>query len=100
MLRSQKAATPLTAATVGVPLSVAPMAPVPGAIAMVTGPANPVTVFPNASRAATCTAGVMTMPVGVFPGFTVKIKVVAGPGVMLNAALVASTRLGAVAVSV
>src|ERR687898_141006 len=98
MLSVPNVATPREAATVLVPDSVAPLAPVPGVIATVTVPVNAVSALPNASCAATCTAGASVEPVGVVAGCTVKASLVAGPPVIANAALVAAGRAEAVAV--
>src|SRR5512135_938206 len=100
MLSVEKVATPATAATVVVPRSVAPLVPVPDAMATVTFPANEVTIFPDASCAVTCTAGVIAAPATVFTGGTVKATLVAVPTVTLNAALVAVGSDEALAVSV
>src|SRR5207247_8873230 len=72
MLSVAKLATPLTAATVVVPASVPPAGLVPPS-ATVTLPEKLGTVFPAASCAATCTAGVSVVPAVVFAGWTVKI---------------------------
>jgi len=87
MLNVENVATPPLAATVAVPESVPPPALVP--IATVTFPANPVAVLLLASRAVTCTAGVIVAPADVVLGCTEKTSCVAGPAVMLNAVLVA-----------
>src|SRR2546430_9214820 len=72
---------------VGVPASV----PLPGfvPIATVTFPVNPVAVLLLASRAVTCTAGVIVAPADVVLGSTENTSCVAVPAVMLNAVLVA-----------
>ena len=62
MERVEKLATPLTAATVSVPDSVPPPGLVP--IATVTLAVELVTVLPNASCTATCTAGTIATPAG------------------------------------
>src|SRR5437763_4671226 len=85
--RFAKLATPAEAATVAVPASVPLAGFVP--IATVTFPVNPVAVFPCASCAVTCTAGVIAAPAGVLLGCTENTSCVAVPAVMLNAALVA-----------
>ena len=79
-------ATPALAAMVVVPASV----PLPGfvPIATVTFPVNPVAVLLLASRAVTCTAGVIVAPADVVLGSTEKTSCVAVPAVMLNAVLV------------
>src|SRR5207248_3812350 len=87
MLNPENVATPATAATTFVPASVPVLGLVP--IATVTFPVNPVAVFPCASCAVTCTAGVITAPAAVVLGSTVNTSWVAVPAVMLNAALVA-----------
>src|SRR2546425_13279132 len=68
MLRFVKVAMPLTAATVVVPAS----APPPGLVRIVsvTLPLNPVAVFPWASWAVTCTAGVIAAPAVTLAGGT------------------------------
>ncbi len=87
MLRVENVATPATAVTVVVPASV----PLPGLVPMarVTLPVNPVAVFPWASRAVTCTAGVIGAPAVVFVGWTVNASCPAAPGVTSKAPLVA-----------
>src|SRR5204862_363827 len=87
MLNPENLATPAEAATVAVPASVPPPGFVP--IATVTFPVNPVAVFPCASCAVTCTAGVIAAPAAVVLGCTENTSSVAAPAVMLNAALVA-----------
>src|SRR5438309_11445361 len=64
--------------------------PLPGfvPIATVTFPVNPVAVLLLASRAVTCTAGVIVAPADVVLGSTEKTSCVAVPAVMLNAVLV------------
>ncbi len=88
MLRPAKVATPATAATVVVPASVPPPGLEP--IATVTFAVNPVAVFPSASRAVSCTAGVIVTPAVVLLGCTVNASWVAVPGVMSKPALVAA----------
>ena len=97
-LRLPKVATPLTAVTVVVPASVPPLGLVPSAT--VTLPVNPVTRFPCASRAATCTAGLIVRAATALLGCTVKTSCVADPGVTLKAVLVAPLSPGAAAVNV
>ncbi len=94
----ENVATPLTAATEAVPDSVPP----PGLVAMaaVTLPLNPVAVFPWASRAVTCTAGVIVPPAVALLGCTVNTSWLAAPGVMLKPALVAPASPLAAPVSV
>src|SRR5438552_2907503 len=64
--------------------------PLPGfvPIATVTFPVNPVAVLLLASRAVTCTAGVIAAPADVVLGSTENTSCVAVPAVMLNAVLV------------
>src|SRR5256884_9904638 len=57
-------------------------------MATVTLPPNAVAVFPSASCAVTCTAGVIAAPAMVVVGGTVNASRVAAPGVTLKAALV------------
>src|SRR5713226_7410151 len=97
-LSVEKIATPETAPTVVVPASVPPPGFVPKAT--VTLPVNPVAVLPLASSAVTCTAGVMLAPATVAVGCTVKTRLVGGPAVTLNAALVPVVSPAAAAVSV
>src|SRR6266581_792588 len=98
MLRLEKVATPLTAATVVVPerlplAGLVPMATVMLVVAVVTG-------LPWASWTATCTAGVIAAPVAVLLGCTVKTSFAAAATPMLNALLVVPVRLVADAVRV
>src|SRR5574341_1190397 len=88
MKRSGHDATPATAATVVVPDSVAPGTPVPGVIATEMSPVTPVSVFPTAWCATTCTAGEMVPPLDVGVGWTVNASLLGAPTVMLNGALV------------
>ncbi len=97
-MRFEKVATPPTAATVVAPDKVPPAGFSP--IATVTAPLKPGTVFPRASRAVTCTAGVMAAPAVVLLGCVVKASRAADPGVTAKAALVVPERLPAVADSV
>src|SRR3954469_10369918 len=83
MDRLENVATPLTAATVVVPDSVPPPGLVP--IATVTLAVELVTVLPNVSCTATCTAGLIAAPAAVFPGCTVKATFEAAAGLMVNA---------------
>src|SRR6266576_2158591 len=98
MLRVENVATPLAAATVVVPARAPPPGFVP--IAAVTLPLNPVAVLPCASWTVTCTAGVIVAPAVVLVGCTVNTSWLAGPGVMVNGADVAPTRLALLAASV
>src|SRR5437016_5230415 len=98
MLRLEKVATPLTAATVVVPARVplaglVPIATVMLVVAVVTG-------LPWASWTATCTAGVIPAPAAAFLGCPGKPRFAAAPAPMLNALLVAPVTAVAVAVSV
>src|SRR3989441_9097985 len=86
MLRPANAATPLTEFSDVVPDRVPPAGFVP--MATVTLPANAVAVFPWASCAVTCTAGVIAAPAMALLGGTVNASCVAAPGVTLKAALV------------
>src|SRR5438093_7380489 len=95
MLSVENVATPATAATVVVPDNVPPAGLV--AIATVMLPAKPVAVFPSASRAVTCTAGLIVAPAVVVPGGTVNASWLAAPGTMLKATLVVPERPGVVA---
>src|SRR6266542_4884262 len=85
MLKLEKVATPPEAAMLVVPASVPPAGLVP--IATVTLPVNPVAVLPSASRAVTCTAGVIAAPAVTFEGWTEKNRSLAAPGVTLKGAL-------------
>src|SRR5437667_92709 len=98
MLRFAKVATPLTAATVGVPARVplAGLLPIATLIPLTTV----VRSLPWASWTATCTAGVIAAPAAVLLGCTVKASFAAAPTLMLNALLVAPVRPVADAVSV
>src|SRR5947199_364593 len=98
MVGVEEVATPATAATVAVPERAPPAGFAP--IATVTAPVKPGTVFPRASRAVTCTAGVMAAPAGVLFGCVVKASWATAAGVMAKAALVVPERLPAVADSV
>src|ERR1041385_4011650 len=90
MLKFPNVATPFTAATVVVPDNVPPPGLAPSAT--VTVPVNPVAGFPCASRAVTCTAGVIGAPAGVVDGCTVNTSWLAAPGVMSNPVDVAPVR--------
>src|SRR5512140_588389 len=68
MERLENVATPATAATVVVPDNVPPPGLAP--IATVTFAVELVTVFPNASCTATCTAGLMALPAVALVGCT------------------------------
>src|SRR5205809_766383 len=97
MLRLEKVATPLTAATVGVPARVPLAGLVPIASVMLV--VAVVTVLPWASWIATCTAGVIAAPAAAVLRATVQTSLAAAPTRMLNALLVALVRPVAAAVS-
>src|SRR5262245_20820056 len=97
MDRLLKVATPLTAATVVVPLRVPPPGLVPRA--MVTLAVLPVRLL-NWSRICTVTAGLMDTPATVFVGCCKNARWSAAAAVMLKAAEVARARAGDVADSV
>src|SRR5688572_27592400 len=83
MERLEKLATPPTAETVVVPDSVPPPGLLP--MATVTLAVELVTVLPNASCTATCTAGLIATPAVSFDGCTVKASLEAAAGLMVNA---------------
>ena len=85
MRRLPKVATPPTAATVSVPVSVPAAGLVP--MATVTFPVKPVAVLPYVSRAVTATAGVIVMLALVFEGWAVKNSAVAVAGVTVTVAV-------------
>ncbi len=96
-LRSKKVATPLSAVTGVVPLSVAPPGLVPGA--MLTIPVKLGTRFPSASSARTFSAGVKLWPATVVPGSVPNTSWVAAPAVTSNTSLAARASPVALAVS-
>ena len=96
--RSLKVATPFTAFTGVVPLSVPPPGFVP--MATVIEAVLEVTTFPPASSTLTATAGVIEDPAAVFVGWTVKASFVAVPTETLMAVLVAAVSAPLVALSV
>src|SRR3954471_14960696 len=98
MDRLENDATPLTADTVAVPDSAPPPGLVPIATAMLA--VEVVTVFPNASCTATCTAGLIATPAVVLDGCTVKASLLAAAGLMLKAVLLAPVSAPEAAVSV
>src|SRR5205807_1556212 len=98
MLRLEKVATPLTAATVVVPARVPLAGLVPIATVMLV--VAVVTVLPWASWTVTCTAGVIAAPAAALLGCTVKASFAAAPAPMLNALLVSPVRPVADAASV
>src|SRR5437764_6249946 len=97
MLRLEKVATPLAAATVVVPETVPPAGFVP--IVTVTLPVKPGTVLLMASSAATSTGGARCAPAVAVVGCMVKASCVGAPGLMSNGALVAPASPVAVAES-
>src|SRR5438034_1245776 len=98
MLRLENVANPATAATAVVPDRV-PLAGFASS-ATVTVPVNPVAVFPWASRAVTCTAGVSAAPAAPFVGCTVNASCVAAAADTVKGLLVALVGPEADAVSV
>src|SRR5437870_5223796 len=98
MLRFAKVATPLTAATVGVPARVPLAGLVPIATVMLV--VAVVTVLRSAERRVGCASGVIAAPAAALLGCTVKASFAAAPTLMLNALLVAPVRPVADAVSV
>src|SRR5947208_9360839 len=100
IVRFANVATPFTAFTGPLPDSVAP----PGLPrAREIAPVKLGTVFPDASRAVTVTAGVIATPTCALLGCTPNARCVAGgggPAVMLNELLVAWVSVPEVAVSV
>src|SRR5437667_4657944 len=97
-VRSPKLATPLTAATVVVPPKVLPPGLLPSAT--VTGPVKLGTTLLAASRALTCTAGLIAAPATVVDGCTVNTSWVAVPGVTSKAVLVTGANPLALAANV
>src|SRR5262245_54321892 len=83
MERLEKLATPFTAATVVVPESVPPPGLLPMATVMLA--VELVTVLPNESCTATCTAGLIAAPATELAGCTVKATFEAAAGLMVNA---------------
>src|SRR3954464_711092 len=98
MDRLENVATPEDAATVVVPDSVPPPGFVP--IATVTEALELVTVLPNASCTATCTAGERLTPAVALLGCTVKASLDADAALTLNADDVAPVSDADAAVSV
>src|SRR3989442_470204 len=78
ILRFANVATPFTAFTGALPVNVPPAGLL--SMAMATAPVKLVTVFPDASRAATVTAGVIATPTCVVLGCTPNPRCVAGGG--------------------
>src|SRR5882762_9044847 len=87
MLRLEKVAAPFTAATLA-GAAITPAVQVSAPNATVTLPTNPVAVFPNASCALTCTAGVIAAPASALLGCTVNTSCCAAAGETPNGALV------------
>src|SRR6185295_11905606 len=98
MDRLEKLATPDDAATVVVPDSVPPPGLVPMATVMLA--LELVTVLPNVSCTATCTAGLIATPAVAVVGWAVKPSLDAAAGVMLNPADVPEVSEADAAVSV
>jgi hypothetical protein len=98
MLKSENVATPATAGRAVVPVNAPPLGFAP--IATVTAPVKLVAVLPNASRADTCTAGVIAAPAGVFPGCPVTASAVAAAALTVTDALVPAASEPDVATSV
>src|SRR5437868_3615539 len=98
MDRVEKVATPPTAATVVVPESVPPPGLVPMATVMLAE--ELVTVLPNASCTATCTAGEMAAPAVALVGCTMNATFSGAAGEMLKAAEVAGVSAPEAAVRV
>ena len=87
MLRVENAATPFTAPTVVVPESVPPPGLAPSATRIF--PVKVGSVFPCASCAVSCTAGVIAAPATALLGCTANARCVAPPAETLNVELVA-----------
>src|SRR5512146_1162754 len=85
MDRLENVATPPTADTVFVPDSVPPPGLVPMATVMLA--VELVTVLPNVSCTATCTAGLIATPAVVLDGWRAKASLLADAGLMLKPAL-------------
>src|SRR5689334_4057157 len=98
MERLEKLATPALAFAVAVPDSVPPPGLVPMATVMLAD--ELVTVLPNESCTATCTAGEIAAPAMALLGCTVKARREAAAGVMLNADEVAPVSPADAALSV
>src|SRR5437870_1372175 len=97
ILRSKNVATPLTAATGLVPLSVPPPGLAPSA--KVTSPVKPVATLPRASSARTFTAGLIWRPAIVVLGGVPNTSCVAVPAVIVKELLVVELNPAAVAAS-
>src|SRR2546428_10357872 len=93
MLRLEKVATPLTAATVTVPDRVPLLGLV--RIAIVTSPVKAGVAFPSASRAVTASAGAIAAPAVALVGSTVNASWLRAPrGVVEGGALVVGGAAG------
>src|SRR5712692_5086698 len=90
MLKFENVATPATALTGFVPVSVPPLGFVP--IVRVIELVAVVSRLPNWSSTSTCTAGVILAPAVVVVGCVTKLSLVAAAAVMLNPVLVAGAR--------
>src|SRR5437899_12360535 len=97
MLRFAKVATPLTAATVGVPARVPLAGLVPIASVMLV--VAVVTLLPWASWIATCRAGVIAAPAAVLLGCTVKSSFGAFTSPVFDVLLAQPVRTAAAVVS-
>src|SRR2546425_796705 len=97
MLSAEKVGSPATAARDAGPSRGPPAGFVPMVTA--TAPLKPGTVFPRASRAVTCTAGVMAASAVVLLGCVVKPSWAAEPAVIVKEELVVPARPVAVAES-
>src|SRR5215510_5662211 len=95
MLRPGNVARPVSAVATNVPARVPPLGLAP--IAIVTLPANPVALFPNASLALPWTAGVMALVAFVVEGCTVKLSEAAAAGVTVTVAVCVASRPATVA---
>src|SRR5262245_596588 len=89
-------ATPPTAPTIRGPRRFAPGVPVPAVRSNVTFPAKAGTLFPQASRATTTTAGLIGSPAVIDVGCCVTTSWLADPGVMSNGSLVVPSTFVAV----
>src|SRR5512140_2758507 len=98
MDRLENVATPADADTVVVPDSAPPPGLVPIATVMLA--VELVTVFPNVSCTATCTAGLIATPAVELDGCRVKASLAAAAGLMLTPAEVAPASGADAAVSV
>jgi hypothetical protein len=90
MIRSVKLATPDEAFLVVVPLRVAPLGFVP--MATVMEAVEEGTVLPKLSRTVTVGGPGIELPAVALPGWVVKARVLAAPGLTVNEALSPATR--------